>query len=163
MTSWTGSHFCQAPNLQSELSEPFEWILTELNFNMIEILWCLGFISLYLRFCYVIFTRGILSSPACSVLFHVRLKTTCAAIKLRKRLLTISKIHITRWNMYGDNNFHSRRQVLRVSVSENHESGKHKLIDFKNLAELSRLPGVYFKVSREAGISLTAFFLQPKS
>ena len=54
-------------------------------------------------------TRGILSTLACDVLLYVRLKTTCAAIKLRKRLLTISKIHITRWNMYGDNNFHSRR------------------------------------------------------
>ena len=39
--------------------------------------------------------------------------------------------------MYRDNNFHSRREVLRVSVSENHESGKHKLIYV-----LSRLPGV---------------------
>ena len=65
--------------------------------------------------------------------------------------------------MYGDNNFHSRRYVLRVTVSENHESDKHRLIDFKNLADLSRLPGVYFKMSREARISLTAFFLQPKS
>ena len=36
---------------------------------------------------YVIFTRGLLSSPACSVLFYVRLKTTRAAMKLRKRLL----------------------------------------------------------------------------
>ena len=64
--------------------------------------------------------------------------------------------------MYRDNNFHSRR-VLRVSVSENHESGKHKLIDFKNLADLSRLPGVYFKMRREARISLTAIFLLQKS
>ena len=75
MASRTGSHFCQAPNLQSELSEPFEWILTELSFNMIEILLCLGFISLYLWFCYVIFTRSILSTPACDVLLYVRLKT----------------------------------------------------------------------------------------
>ena len=46
------------------------------------------FFPLYLLFCYVIFTRGILSTPACDVLLYVRLKTTCAAIKLRKRLLT---------------------------------------------------------------------------
>ena len=62
--------------------------------------------------------------------------------------------------MYRDNNFHSRRYVLRESVSENHE---HKLINFKNLADLSRLPGVYFKMNREARISLRAFFLQPKA
>ena len=96
-----------------------EWTLIELSFNMIENILCLGFISLYLRFCYVIFTRGILSTPACEFVI-CGLKTTCAAIELRKRLLTISKINITRWNMHRDNNFHSRRQVLRVSVSENH-------------------------------------------
>ena len=78
-------------------------------------------------FCYVIFTRIILSTPACDVLLYVRLKTTCAAIKFRKRLLTISKINITPWNMYRDNNFHSRRYVLRVSVSENKWAYTHKL------------------------------------
>ena len=41
-------------------------------------------------------TRGILSTLACDVLLYVRLKTIYAAIKLRKRLLTISKISITR-------------------------------------------------------------------
>ena len=82
-------HQICSPSCRSRLNE-------HLSFNMIENLLCLGFISLYLWFCYVIFTRGILSSPACSVLFYVRLKTTCAAIKLRKRLLTISKINITR-------------------------------------------------------------------
>ena len=30
--------------------------------------------------------------------------------------------------MYRDNNFHSRKEVLRVKVSGKHESGKHKLI-----------------------------------
>ena len=52
--SRTGSHFCQAPNFESELSEPFELTLIELGFNMIEKLLCLGFISLYyLWFCCV--------------------------------------------------------------------------------------------------------------
>ena len=146
-------HQICSPSCRSRLNE-------HLSFNMIENLLCLRFISFYLWFCYVIFTRSILSTPVCDVLFHVRLKTTCAAIKLRKRLLIISKINITRWNMYRDNNFHSRRYVLRVSVSENHE---HKLINFKNLADLSRLSGVYFKMNREARISLRAFFLQPKA
>ena len=40
---------------------------------------------------------------------------------------------------------------------------EHTLINFKNLADLSRLPGVYFKMNREARISLRAFFLQPKA
>ena len=146
-------HQICSPSCRSRLNE-------HLSFEVIENLLCLGFVSLYLWFCYVIFTRSILNTPACDVLLYVRLKTTCAAIKLRKRLLTISKINITRWNMYRDNNFHSRCYVLRVSVSENHE---HKLISFKNLADLSRLPGVYFKMNREARISLRAFFLQPKA
>ena len=61
--------------------------------------------------------------------------------------------------MYRDNNFHSRGEVLRVSVSENHESGKHKLIYV-----LSRLPGVRsFQDELEARKSLRAFCLQPKT
>ena len=91
-----------SPSCRSRLYE-------HLSFNVIENLLCLGFISLYLCFCYVIFTHSILSTPVCDVLLYVRLKTTCTAIKLRKRLLTISKINITRWNMFRDNNFHSRR------------------------------------------------------
>ena len=61
--------------------------------------------------------------------------------------------------MYRDNNFHSRREVLRVIVSENHDSGKHKLIYV-----LSRL--LVFALSQdelEARKSLRAFCLQPKS
>ena len=34
--------------------------------------------------------------------------------KLREGLLTINKISLIRWNRYKDNNFHSRRKVLRV-------------------------------------------------
>ena len=37
------------------------------------------------------------------------------------------------------------------------------LINFKNLADISRLPGVYFKMNREAKISLRAFLIQPKA
>ena len=81
-------HQICSPSCRSRLYE-------HLSFNVIEYLLCLGFISLYLCFCYVIFTRSILSTPVCDVLLYVRLKT-CAAIKLRKRLLTISKINITR-------------------------------------------------------------------
>ena len=49
--SQTGSHkFCQSPNLQSELSEPFELTL-KLSLSMIENLLPSGFILLYLWFC----------------------------------------------------------------------------------------------------------------
>ena len=34
-------------------------------------------------------------------------------LKLQERLLTINKRNIIRWNIYRDNNFHSRRQVLK--------------------------------------------------
>ena len=61
-------HQICSPSCRSRLYE-------HLSFNMIENLLCLGFISLYLWFCYVIFTRSILSTPACDVLLYVRLKT----------------------------------------------------------------------------------------
>ena len=57
-------------------------------------------------------TRGILTSPASDV--HERLKSNGSAIKITKRLLTINnKTKIIRWNIYRDNNFHSRRQILK--------------------------------------------------
>ena len=40
-------------------------------------------------------------------------KQTAQRLKLQKRLLTINKRIIIRWNIYRDNNFHSRRQVLK--------------------------------------------------
>ena len=90
--------------------------------------------------------RGILSTPACDV--YVLLKTTGAAIKIARgaTVLTIKKINIIRWNMYRDNNFHSRRKVLRVKClcSKNHESGKHKLIYVLKKASRSLL---FFKMN----------------
>ena len=44
-------------------------------------------------------------------------KQTTQRLKLQKRPITINKRKIIRWNIYRDNNFHSRRQVK--SVSEN--------------------------------------------
>ena len=40
-------------------------------------------------------------------------KQTAQRLKLQERLLTINKRNIIRWNIYRDNNFHSRRQVLK--------------------------------------------------
>ena len=40
-------------------------------------------------------------------------KQTAQRLKLQERLLTINKRNIIPWNIYSDNNFHSRRQVLK--------------------------------------------------
>ena len=40
-------------------------------------------------------------------------KQTAHQLKLQKRLLTINKRKTIRWNIYKDNNFHSRRRVLK--------------------------------------------------
>ena len=56
-------HQICSPSCRSRLYE-------HLSFNVIENLLCLGFISLCLRFCYVIFTRSILSTPVCDALFY---------------------------------------------------------------------------------------------
>ena len=50
-------------------------------------------------------------------MFASNWKQTAQRLELQKRLLTINKRIIIRWNVYRDNNFHSRRQVK--SVSEN--------------------------------------------
>ena len=39
-------------------------------------------------------------------------KQTAQRLKLQERLLKINKRNIIRWNIYRDNNFHSRRQAL---------------------------------------------------
>ena len=60
--------------------------------------------------------------------------------------------------MYRDNNFHSRREVLRVKC-KNHESGKHKLIYVLSRLQVFAL----FQDELEARKSHRAFCLQPKS
>ena len=40
-------------------------------------------------------------------------KHTAQRLKLQERLLTVNKRNIIRWKFYRDNNFHSRRQVLK--------------------------------------------------
>ena len=45
-------------------------------------------------------------------MFMNDLKQTAQRFKLQDRLLTITKRNIIRLNIYRDNNFHSRRQVL---------------------------------------------------
>ena len=55
--------------------------------------------------------------PLLQAMFVSDWKQTAQRLKLQKRLLTINKRIIIRWNIYRDNNFHSRRRVK--SVSEN--------------------------------------------
>ena len=89
---------------------------------MTENLLCLGFISLYslncVWFCCVIFKSEWYLRAAFWVFLHAMFMfdwiQPAQRQKLREGLLTINKINIIRWNMYRDNNFHSRRQVLRV-------------------------------------------------
>ena len=40
-------------------------------------------------------------------------KQSAQRLKLQETVLTINKRNIIRWNIYRDNNFHSRRQVLK--------------------------------------------------
>ena len=59
-------------------------------------------------------TRGILSTA--SDIHHWFMngwKQMAQRLKLQERLLTINKRNIIRWNIYRDNNFHSRRQGLK--------------------------------------------------
>ena len=76
---------------------------------------------------------------------------------MRERLLTINNRNIIRWNIYRDDNFHSRRSVSKKSFNI-----------FKRKAYvyvLAALPGAVFTVFKdellEARKSLKVFFLQP--
>ena len=93
-------HQICSPSCRSRLYE-------HLSFNMIENLLCFSFyFPLFMILLCDILIRAAFWVLLCAFfLVYVRLKTTYAAIKLRKRLLTISKISITRWNMCRDNNF----------------------------------------------------------
>ena len=111
-----GFSHLSTPNLQFKLSEPFEWTWIELNFNTKENLLCLGFISLYLCFflCFIFKSLWYLRA-AFWVMLHAMFcymfhrKQPAQRLNWKKRLLTISKINITWWNMNRDNNFHPLR------------------------------------------------------
>ena len=102
-----GSHFWQAPN--------FQWTLKELRFNIIKNLLCLFFLlNGFITMCNL---KKRLIRAAFWVLLQAMFmndwKQTAQRLKLQERLLTINKRNIIRWNIYRDNNFHSRRQVLK--------------------------------------------------
>ena len=98
----------------------FEWYLIELRFNVITNLLLL--LLLFLSFngfsyndvySYKVFdTRDIFEYFCKRCLWTMKTSGTNKRLKLQERLLTITKINIIRWNIYKDNNFHLRRQVL---------------------------------------------------
>ena len=74
---------------------------------------------------------------------------------MRKRLLTIKTRNMIRWNISRDNNYYSRRQVLRVKCFWKPDGY------IKNLADINRLSGVcyFFKMnSRKEYRSKLSFF-----
>ena len=102
-----GSHYCSA-----SCGRVFEWTLLELRFNIIKNLLC--FFKMVLSMCNL---QKRLIRAAFWVLLQAMFmndwKQTAQRLKLQERLLTINKRNIIRWNIYRDNNFHSRRQVLK--------------------------------------------------
>ena len=99
----------------------FEWPLTESRFNTIKNLLWLFFIEWFYRcvifksFCYARHFEYLLQA-----MFTDRL--TAQRLKLQKRLLTINKRNIIRWDVYGDNNFQSRGQVLKCLKILSHQA-----------------------------------------
>ena len=101
------SHFWQAPNLQ--------WTLIELRFNIIKNLF-LFFIFLFNGFIMMCNLKKRLISVVFWVqraMFMNNWKQTRQRLKLQERLLTINERKIIRRNICRDNNFDSRRQVLK--------------------------------------------------
>ena len=102
-----GSHFRRAPNLH--------WTLIELRFNIIKNSLCFFVFNGFITMCNL---KKRLIRAAFWVLVQAMFmkdwKQTAQRLKLQDRLLTINKRNIIRWNMYRDNNFHSRRQVLKL-------------------------------------------------
>ena len=72
------------------------------------------FISWFITMCNL---EKRLIRAAFSILLHAMSmndwKQTAQWLKLQERLPTINKRNIIRWNIYRDNSFHSRRQVLK--------------------------------------------------
>ena len=135
-----GSHIWRAPNLQ--------WTLIKFLFNIIKNLLRL-FIFFYLM---VLYLEKHLIRPAFWILLHAMsmndCKQTAQRFKLQERLLTINKRNIIRWNIYRDNNFHSRRQVLKVLIKLQGQ-----------VYVLSRPPGVCFFQRWTRGKKIAQSFL----
>ena len=97
-----------------------EWTVIELHFNKVKNLLCLLCLLLFFLFDGFI-TMCNLQKRLIRAAFWVLLqavfindwKQTAQQLKLQERQRTTNKINIIRWTIYRDNNFHSRRQVLK--------------------------------------------------
>ena len=97
-----------------------EWTIIELHFNKVKNLLCLLCLLLFFLFDGFI-TMCNLQKRLIRAAFWVLLqavfmndwKQTAQQLKLQERQRTTNKINIIRWTIYRDNNFHSRRQVLK--------------------------------------------------
>ena len=88
------------------------------NINKVSLQHNKKFITfVYFFYLMVLYLEKHLIRPAFWILLHAMsmndCKQTAQRFKLQERLLTINKRNIIRWNIYRDNNFHSRRQVLK--------------------------------------------------
>ena len=106
----TGSHFCSA-----RCGRMFEWTLIELCSNIIK-----NSFNMFIFYLMVLSMCNLQKRLICAAfwvllqaMFMNDWKQTAQRLKLQERLLTINKRNIIRWNIYRDNNFHSRRQVLK--------------------------------------------------
>ena len=103
-----GSHFCSA--CCSECLNEHTRVKLQHNKEIMMFIFYLMVLSMCN--CLKAFdTRGILSTPASD--WKADWKQTAQRLKLQERLSTINKRNIIRWNIYRDNIFHSRRQVLK--------------------------------------------------
>ena len=105
---------CTASRFSLSTSAKFALNIIELRFNIIKnLLWFFGFNG-FITMCNL---KKRLIRAAFWVLLQAMFmndwKQTAQRLKLQERLQTINKKSIIRWNIYRDNNFHSRRQVLK--------------------------------------------------
>ena len=102
--TYTASRFSL---LQCELWRVFEWTLIELSSNIIN--------NLLLIFIFIQWFNARHFEYSCKRCSLNNWKQTAQRLKLQERLLT-TKRNIIRWNIYRDNNVHSRRQVLKCQT-----------------------------------------------
>ena len=100
-------HFCSA-----SCGRVFEKTLIELRSNIIKNLLCICW-WFYQCVIFKSFWYARHFEYSCKRLSLNDWKQTAQRLKLQERLLTINRMNIIRWNIYRDNNFHSRRQVLK--------------------------------------------------
>ena len=101
-----GSHFWQASKSTLQINRV-------IRFNIINNLFIYLLFNVFITMCNL--QKRLIRAAFwlfLQMMFISDWKQTAQRLKLQKRLLTINKRKIIRWNIHRDNNFHSRRQVL---------------------------------------------------